>query len=111
MKCLLSHTWPGNIRELFSVLESACVCSAENETLQPEHLGLDYDKTHVYSESKKPKDEKLEIMQTLKKSSNNKSIAAQFLGISRITLWRKMKKYGIKTEKDECDETCSCHSL
>ncbi|HBO84122.1 MAG TPA: sigma-54-dependent Fis family transcriptional regulator, partial [Deltaproteobacteria bacterium] len=111
MKLLLSHIWPGNIRELFSTLESACICSAENETLQPEHIGLDYDKTHVYTESKKPKDEKLEIMQALKKSSNNKSLAAQFLGMSRITLWRRIKKYGIGVDENSCDETCSCHRL
>ena len=111
MKLLLSHIWPGNIRELFSTLESACICSAENETLQPEHIGLDYDKTHVYTESKKPKDEKLEIMQALKKSSNHKSLAAQFLGMSRITLWRRIKKYGIGVDENSCDETCSCHRL
>lgn len=121
MKSILSHPWHGNIRELFSALESACVCSADEETLMPEHLCLDYAENETSSLPRlKPAgtglknmqtrsvDEKEKILLALKNASNNQTMASQLLGYSRITLWRKMKKYGIKIA-DECGADCACH--
>lgn len=104
MKLLLAHPWYGNIRELSSVLESACVCSADQDTILPEHLCLDYEEyeENEYLNHEVPADEKQKIMLALKNSSNNKTMAAQLLGFSRITLWRKMKKYGIEANAKGC---------
>gem|GEM_PF-904560 len=94
MKLLLSHHWYGNIRELFSVLESALVCAADDDTILPEHLCLDYEMEGPLNH--RPPDERSKILHALE-SSNSRDMAAQMLGLSRSTLWRKMKKYGIET--------------
>ncbi|MBI5682664.1 MAG: sigma-54-dependent Fis family transcriptional regulator [Deltaproteobacteria bacterium] len=112
MRLILSHPWHGNIRELTSVLESACVCSADEEIIQPDHLCLNYEENETNGRLKNgmtnPDDEKYKILLALKNSSNNKTMAAQLLGLSRITLWRKMKKHGLEVSKD-CGADCSCH--
>lgn len=95
LKQLISHPWPGNIRELFSVLESACICSAEEEVMMPEHLCLEYEEK-MYSTYEIPYNEKQQISAVLDHSYNNRSVAAKMLGLSRTTLWRKMKKYNIE---------------
>jgi len=115
MRLILSHPWYGNIRELLSVLESACVCSADEEIIQPEHLCLNYEENETTGRLKdgmtNPDDEKYKILLALKNSSNNKTMAAQLLGFSRITLWRKMKRYGIKIDGNNCGMDCDCHKI
>lgn len=112
MRLILSHPWYGNIRELFSILESACVCSSDEETILPEHLCLDYGENAMSfiggSERSNSKDERQNILLALKNSSNNREMAAKLLGFSRVTLWRKMKRYGIQPSED-CGVDCSCH--
>lgn len=111
MELLLSRPWYGNIRELFSVLESACICSADEDTLNPEHLCFEYDDGRGQDPSLSPKikradrflDDRQEIIMALANSFNNKVRAANILGISRMTLWRKMKKYGISVE-NQCEK-------
>ncbi|MGC8767664.1 MAG: helix-turn-helix domain-containing protein [Brevinematia bacterium] len=39
--------------------------------------------------------EKEEIIEVLKKTNGNKTIAAKILGINRVTLWRKIRKYNM----------------
>lgn len=107
LRLILSHTWPGNIRELFSVLESARICSADEETLLSEHICFDYN-TDEYPAAQTPMDEKQKILLALKNSQDNKTRAARTLGFSRITLWRKMKKYGINADYG-CGLDCECH--
>jgi len=109
LKLILSHTWPGNIRELFSVLESARICSADEETILPEHICFDHNaEENLITET--PPDEKQRIKLALKNTFNNKTRAARTLGYSRITLWRKMKKYGINAD-DGCGLDCECHKF
>lgn len=109
LELLLSHTWPGNLRELFSVLEMACISCADSETIMPRHL-LFLNKKNKIEESLDGKrdDEKQRIIHALKNSFNNKTKAAQILGLSRITLWRKMKRYGINSDSG-CGLVCDCH--
>ncbi|MFN3396141.1 MAG: sigma-54 interaction domain-containing protein, partial [Thermodesulfovibrionales bacterium] len=111
MSLLLSHTWPGNLRELFSVLESALICSAGEETIMPEHICFDYYNYYnndVNLVSPTPIDERQKILLALRNSHNNKTRAARTLGISRVTLWRKITKYNI-TADDCCGLECDCH--
>ncbi len=99
MKLLLSHQWYGNIRELFSVLESALVCAADDDTILPEHLCLDYEMEGPLEHpaiNHTEADEKQRILNALRESSYNKGCAANMLGLSRSTLWRKMRRYGIE---------------
>lgn len=102
-KILLNYSWPGNARELKNVIERAIVFARGNEIL-PEHLPLELTKQEG---KKKDKDdilpmslaemEERHILKVLEHTSGNKFRAAELLGISRSTLYEKLKQYGIGT--------------
>jgi DNA-binding NtrC family response regulator len=104
MDIFMSHTWPGNIRELRNVLErSAIMCERDliTRACLPDEFGK--------SQAKSPSDlgaikfpvgttvdamERELILQTLAATGNNKTRAAELLGISLKTLHNKLKEYG-----------------
>jgi DNA-binding NtrC family response regulator len=104
MDIFMSHTWPGNIRELRNVLErSAIMC--EKDLITRACLPGEFGK----SAAKSPTDlgsmkfpigttvdamERELILQTLSATGNNKTRAAELLGISLKTLHNKLKEYG-----------------
>jgi two-component system response regulator AtoC len=100
---LLGYNWPGNVRELANVIERAVVMNAESE-VGIEHLYLDSHTptTEPQSEFSLPVGtsladlEKLLIIETLEANHNNKTKAAEILGISQRTLRNKLKEYTIK---------------
>ena len=104
MDQLLRYDWPGNVRELMNAVERAVVLSS-SEYLNEEELPLVLkDKTAEGEE--RPKDailgdvpleevEKVSILKTLELTGGNKSEAARRLGITRRTLHKKLKKYGV----------------
>lgn len=95
----LRHDWPGNVRELRNSIERM-VIFCEGEYLEPELLPEQYRK---YTE--KPDASTLEsvsnsinreiILDALERSGGSRSKAAEFLGITRRTLYNKMKKLGL----------------
>ncbi|MGC9007262.1 MAG: sigma 54-interacting transcriptional regulator [Sulfurihydrogenibium sp.] len=101
IKILLDYEFPGNIRELENIIERAVILS-ENGTIEKEHLPeeiLDYKKRKENMLSKNNIEsisEKEKIIEALKKTNGNKTIAAKILGIDRVTLWRKIRKYNIE---------------
>jgi DNA-binding NtrC family response regulator len=94
MDKLLAYPWPGNIRELQHTLEKAVIL-AETNLLQTDDLYLD----KVYPDSARldkmtlDEAEKILILNALKRNRENLSAVAAELGISRPTLYNKMKKY------------------
>jgi len=117
LEVLKSYPFPGNVRELKNIIERAVVC-ATGDTLLPQHLGND-----ILEAARRPSLSALEqkrgesesqpfraktlaelerehILRTVQ-SVPNKVKAAEILGISRTTLYEKLKEYGIGTEKEE----------
>ncbi|MGB7845944.1 MAG: sigma-54 dependent transcriptional regulator [Candidatus Acidiferrum sp.] len=107
----MSHTWPGNIRELRNVLERAAIMS-EKDLISRSSLPGEFGKMA----SKSPSDlsgikfpigttvdamERELIVQTLQATGNNKTRAAELLGVSLKTLHNKLKEYG--SEKVEAE--------
>jgi two-component system, NtrC family, response regulator HydG len=101
---LAAHTWPGNVRELQNAVERLVALSPEGEldlsllTLgrpasSSEDLPRLRDKVDAY--------ERGLIIEALRASANNRSEAARALGISRVTLHDKLKKYAIGHENEE----------
>jgi len=99
MEHLTAYSWPGNVRELRNAVEYAFVlcnsggidthhlppriassreCAPLPETIPPNH--------------QKERDKLLDV---LKACGGNRSEAARRLGVSRVTVWKRMKKYGI----------------
>jgi PAS domain S-box-containing protein len=95
---MIKYSWPGNIRELENVIEHCFVlCSGEIiETGHlPERLKTGIDRAATSSSSLESAERGV-ILHTLTKNNGSRIMAAKELGINVTTLWRKMKKYGIK---------------
>ena len=89
------YNWPGNIRELINVVERAVItCRASIITTRQLPFDSHIDENISIMELKDM--EKLFIERTLKRTANNKTRAAELLGISRKTLIEKVKKFGIE---------------
>ncbi len=104
MDILLEYPWPGNVRELKSAFEYAFV-TCDGSLIRPEHLPSSILKYN--SKIKKPvpvvnREEKIkqELIKALEKTGGNRSAAARLLGISRVTVWNRMKKYNINAKAE-----------
>jgi PAS domain S-box-containing protein len=95
----MDYSWPGNIRELKSALEYAFVL-ADHGHIEPEHLPHNIATPTPAAEEPKPfnpgqEPQKQQLLQALRQSGGNKSEAARILGINRVTVLNRMRKYGI----------------
>ncbi len=94
---LLSHSWPGNIRELKHTMEKAVIL-CESGTLGSEDFffgSASMTKTSSADSMKLAVVEKNLIEKALRECHGNMSKAAKILDISRTTLYSKIKKYGL----------------
>lgn len=99
MKKLTTHSWRGNVRELMNTIERAVVMS-ENGRIGLENLRFDESgsrRDELFGTIRE--NEKLSLQEALRATNFNKSRAANRLGISRGTLYNKMKQYGLSVEK------------
>jgi DNA-binding NtrC family response regulator len=101
MRVLLNYTWKGNIRELQNVIERAMIL-CEGDVITTSHLPtlLSEEKTHTEKEDEKLKEtlrgyERRHIIKILEKTGNDKKEAAELLGLSLSSLYRKMEELAI----------------
>ncbi len=101
---LLNYHWPGNVRELINVIEYTFVICPEGE-ITPLHLPLQFQnvvKKILVSESQQEHvahNRREQLLQALNTTRGNKTEAAKILGISRVTLWKHLKKHNITFER------------
>lgn len=121
MQRFMDYRWPGNVRELKSALEFAFVV-AENGLIDLDHLppnitsaggmltqrdqGLrdslarDHYRQAPSSPSLSPQNaEKNALIAALQQTKGNQTQAARILGVNRVTVWNRMKKYGVDVKK------------
>lgn len=91
---LLSYQWPGNVRQLRNVVDSAVVMADGNEIVL-EDLGLRDTGSNQLESLRIDHWERKLIQEALSRTSNNVPSAAKLLGVSRATLYRKIDEYGI----------------
>jgi transcriptional regulator with PAS, ATPase and Fis domain len=100
IKAFVEYEWPGNVRELQNIIEGAVLLSTSKV------ITLDQVESHLLPfTSNEPESnkyyssveefEKQMIIDALKKHQGNRSETAKALGMSRRTLYRRMKKCGI----------------
>ncbi len=103
MDSLLRYDWPGNVRELMNAVERGVVL-AQSEYLDDTDLRIFHEGSHENSgpvmlshETPRPLEEveKETVLRTLESTGGNKSETARRLGITRKTLHKKLKKYGV----------------
>ncbi len=97
---LMNYEWPGNVRELINVVKTAFEL-AETDSIEPEDIirGLNNSKNEMTSDATGSIDRRIDetykkaIEEVLQKFNGNVSKAAAHLGISRETLYLRIKKY------------------
>ncbi len=94
-KQLLAYHWPGNVRQLRNVVDSAVVL-AEQEEIRPCDLGLRDSGGEVLDSLKIEDWERKLIIEALKRAGDSVPEAAKLLGIGRATLYRKIEIYHIE---------------
>jgi DNA-binding NtrC family response regulator len=99
---LKDYDFPGNIRELENIIERG-IALATDDLITPEHLSDDIRELQINTfrrkDGKLPTLEEQEveyIKQVLAETGGNKTVAAETLGIDRVSLWRKIKRYGLE---------------
>jgi len=105
---MMQYDWPGNVRELENIIERIiAICKGENITAEDVHKVFKLDKNigrdvkikrigKTKDTNNYKIDEGARVLNALKETNWNHQKAAERLGISRTTLWRKIKKYGLK---------------
>jgi DNA-binding NtrC family response regulator len=105
MKCLLQYSWPGNVRELENCIERA-VALGDNRTIDVGDLPPavasgsedgeeDEAKMPALTTTDLEDIERATIQRVFEQVKGDKALAGKMLGISRATLYRKLKRYNI----------------
>lgn len=89
---LLSYDWPGNIRELENVLESA-VALSESDIIYAEHIRLESEPVQMTLKERLKAEEKRIIQQTLAQCGGSRVAAMERLGLSKTVFYGKLKEY------------------
>lgn len=101
---LTNYGFPGNVRELENIIERG-VALSNGATIEAAHLPEDLRELSIRTfrkrEGKIPSLEEQEmayIQWVLNEVGGNKTLTAQILGIDRVSLWRKLKRYGLESQ-------------
>jgi len=102
LKCFMDYPWPGNVRELKSALEYSFVVAEDGlidiRHLVPQLVGIADDPKSTGTEVEQPP-EKIALIEALRQSKGNQTRAARLLGINRVTVWNRMRKYNLDLRK------------
>jgi two-component system response regulator FlrC len=102
---LLAYHWPGNVRELQNVIHRTAIFSEGNEIDADDIEFKSYSLTTTSSSDTEIKTvaemEKDLILRTLEKTQDNKTKAAEILGISSRTLRNKLKEYSLDEGEED----------
>lgn len=100
LSCLKAYSFPGNVRELMNIINSAIIVESTNELTKkslPNYF-LEFNNIGTWEEEipySLNEIEKMHIIKVLEFTHNNKTKTAKILGISRVNLLAKIKKYNL----------------
>jgi DNA-binding NtrC family response regulator len=115
LECLVEAPWPGNVRELRNAIEHALVLvhgeriglldlpaeiRAARDGLRTSATPAPTQGSPVLGLTPEQAAERATILSTLERTRWNRTLAAELLGTSRMTLWKKLKKYGLADAGD-----------
>ena len=115
LQMIMAYTWPGNIRELKNVIESAAVI-AEDGFIEPAQLpgqitaAFNTDAKEVFLPVNLPLDERINeieksmIIEALRKTGGVQVRATELLGINQRSLWHRIKKHKIDVKSIKSNE-------
>lgn len=105
MEMLLAYDWPGNVRELRNAVEYAFVL-CDGGWIEPRHMppkilgGRMSRNGSVRPVKAVSRPEREQLIALLRKARGNQSEVARLLGVSRVTVWKRIRKYGIRIPED-----------
>ena len=105
MEALLTYSWPGNVRELRNTIEYASVL-CPGGWIGKEHLppritmNSNIPSSNTRSSTASWQEEREKLIHTLRRFRGNQSETARALGVSRVTIWKRIKKYEIDLAAD-----------
>jgi DNA-binding NtrC family response regulator len=116
MKSLLQYDWPGNIRELENCIARALTLGDRHiidvhdlppaiRTDQGSSPGLSQPENAAISTTALAEMERMTILRVFEQANGDKALAGKMLGISRATLYRKLKRYNIIPKSGQAEET------
>jgi transcriptional regulator with PAS, ATPase and Fis domain len=107
MNLLKQYHWPGNVRELKNVLELAAISAINNDWIEVDNLpnfihnsNKRFVIDHNYFKNVRQETEENAILDLLRKTNYNVSLAAKSIGMHRTGLYRKIRKYGIELRRN-----------
>ncbi|HHK41313.1 MAG TPA: hypothetical protein ENJ50_02745, partial [Planctomycetaceae bacterium] len=102
LEAILAYSWPGNIRELRNAIEHAMV-TVSGDRIELFDLPMHVRGTRTAEPTPEIKElspaeleERDRIVAALEEAGGNRTQAAKILGTSRVTLWKKMSRYGLQ---------------
>jgi len=103
MRLLRAYDWPGNVRELFAVVESSAI-RAGGARVEAQHLPAvvrgvaeaDLSRGGARYRARGEDEERSAIEAALRSAGGSRTRAAEMLGMSRTTLWRRMRDFGME---------------
>ena len=102
---LMTHSWPGNIRELRNVITKASIV-VDDRYIRAEHIQLASGglqaRQRPAADTNLDRMEESMILRVLEQTGGHQQRAAAILGISRRTLSRKLKSYGLRSTEEHC---------
>jgi len=114
LNCLKAYSFPGNVRELMNMINSAIIVESSNQLKKKSLPAYFWENNHIQNLSQEANDddvpcslselEKEHIHHVLKFTNNNKTKAADILGISRVNLLAKIKKYRLGNDHYQISE-------
>ena len=104
LDALRSHSWPGNVRELMSMVRRAVVIGDSPLVTVEDLVGLgdvDPERTGHVKAIPRPgsEEERTALLDALARSQENVTVTAQELGVSRVTLYRMLRRHSINLSR------------
>ena len=100
---MTAYEWPGNVRELRNAIDYAFVLCSSN-CIDVKHLPAAIGRTACDTSNnvidKVNLGKRAELIRALRQTGGNRSEAARILGISRVTVWKQIKKFGINIPRE-----------
>jgi two-component system, NtrC family, response regulator HydG len=96
MRALMNHSWPGNVRELRNAIEHALV-TATGSKIALANLPVDVREAGAAGKVLDPDEvaDREQLLAALKEAGGNRTKAAAILGTSRVTVWKRMRRFGL----------------
>jgi PAS domain S-box-containing protein len=94
LESITSYRWPGNVRQLINTLEH-CAITCKGDTVEASDLP-EYVFQEKKAEGREQNMDREKLVAALAQYKGNRTLTAKHLGISRVTLWKKLKELGIE---------------